>query len=182
MNRLVVNFYGAPNSGKTVSATSLFAQLKKRSIDVVLVTEFAHEKVVEENHTALSNQLFIWASQQYKVFAGYRHAQVVVTDSPILLGSIYNQDASPSLHDVILTEHHKYNNLNLVMQLDDEYPYSMVGRIHSQEESKAIENRILELLSLHDIPFLSYKNTTEADLVEFIESAISENEDDSQEL
>jgi molybdopterin-guanine dinucleotide biosynthesis protein len=172
MNRLLVNFYGAPNSGKTVSATSLFAALKKRSVDVVLVTEFAHEKVVEENETALSNQLYIWANQQYKIFSGYRHAQVVVTDSPILLGSIYNKDASESLHDVILTEHHKYTNLNLVMELQDDYPYSMVGRIHSLDESKVIENRIFDLLSFHDIPFLTYKDTTEADLVTFIEDAI----------
>src|SRR5690554_1065490 len=96
-DRLLVNFFGPPNSGKTVAATSVFSKLKKRHIDTVLISEFATAKVVEENKMAMKNQLYIWANQQYQIFCGYHHAKVTVTDSPILLGAIYNIQAHPSL-------------------------------------------------------------------------------------
>lgn len=174
VKKLIVNLYGSPSAGKTVAATSIFSQLKKRGLDVVLVSEFAHEKVVEENKMALSYQLHIWSTQAYRLYCAYQHAQIVVTDSPILLGSIYNDKGSTALHTVILEEHHKYNNLNVVMELDPKYPYSMVGRIHNFDESLEIENRIFEMLSLNDIPFLRYVDTTEEDILALITEAVED--------
>jgi hypothetical protein len=173
-DKLVVNYFGAPNSGKTVAAASTFSKLKKRHLDTVLINEFATAKVVEENKMALANQLFIWANQQYQIFCGYNHAQVVVTDSPILLGAIYNTQAHPALYEVIFQEHKKFNNLNIMMQLDNSFPYSMVGRIHSFTESLGIEAQIINLLEVNDIPFLFYNQTTEDEIVDLIESSINE--------
>lgn len=166
--KLVINFYGAPGSGKTVAATSLFANLKRRHMDAVLVSEFAHAKVVEENKMGLQNQLWIWANQQYNIFCGYNHADVVVTDSPILLGSVYNKGSSPALHQLVMDEHRKYNNFNIVMELDESFPYSMVGRIHDQTQSLAIQNDIIELLEVHDITYARYKDYTEDDIADII--------------
>lgn len=167
-DRLLVNFFGPPNSGKTVAATSVFSKLKKRHIDTVLISEFATAKVVEENKMAMKNQLYIWANQQYQIFCGYHHAKVTVTDSPILLGAIYNIQAHPSLYEVIFEEHKKYNNLNIMMELDDSYPYSMIGRVHSFTESQSIGNQMIEMLESHNIPFIYYNQTTEDDIVDLI--------------
>lgn len=166
VGKLCLNFFGPPCSGKTVAATSIFSQLKKRHIDAVLIPEYATMRVVESNKMALANQLNIWANQQYQIFCGYHHAQVVVTDSPILLGAIYNE--SPGLKEVILEEHQKYNNLNIVLELDGTYPYSMVGRIHSFTESQSIGNRIIELLEVNDIPHIFYNELSEDEIVDLI--------------
>lgn len=170
--KLVVNFYGSPGAGKTVAATSLFASLKRSHIDAVLVNEFAHHKVVENNKTALNNQLYIWANQQFNIFAGYHHADVVITDSPMLLGIIYNTQASPMLREVILHEYNKYNNLNLLVTMDGSHPYSMVGRIHSFTQSVTLQNEICEMLDDHEIPYVNYREYTEDEIVELVKEAI----------
>lgn len=171
MDRLLINLFGSPGSGKTVAATSLFAKLKARHLDVVLVSEFAHHKVVEENSVALANQLYIWANQQYNIFCGYRHARVVVTDSPILLGCIYNE-GNHSLRTVIEEEHKKYNNFNILMELDGSYPYSMMGRCHSYTESLNIGQRIEDLLTELELPFVRYRDYTEDEIVDLIVNVI----------
>jgi hypothetical protein len=170
--KLVVNLYGSPHAGKTVAATSLFAQLKKHHVSVELVSEFAKDCVIEENKMALENQLFIWSNQQYKIFCGYKHAQITVTDSPILLGAIYNRDASVSLLSVIVEEYHKYNNFNIFLELDPKHPYSMSGRIHSFTESMSIQNELRDLLEVNDIPYINYNDATEEEIVQLILESI----------
>ena len=170
--KLLINFFGSPAAGKTVAATSLFAALKRNHVDTVLVSEFAHHRVIEENSTGLKNQLWIWANQQYNIFCGYNHATVTVTDSPILLGAIYNTDASPALLDVIFEQHHRYNNLNVVMELDLRHPYSMTGRVHSLTESLTIQSRIFDMLDEREIPYIRYSEVTEDDLVKLVMDAI----------
>lgn len=167
---LVINFFGPPNAGKTVAATSMFAKLKRAHVDVVLISEFAHQMVVEEHQIALNNQLYIWASQQFRIFAGCYHARVVVTDSPILLGYVYNTGNIP-LQELILAEHRKYTNFNIVLDLA-EFPYSMVGRIHDRAASVTIGNDIVKMMGKYDIPFLSYSDYIEEEIVEIILSTL----------
>ena len=179
MNKLVINCLGSPGSGKTVAATSLFAALKKQHLDVIYVPEFAREKVVEGNMMALSNQHFIFANQQYRIFSAYKHASLAVTDSPILLGIIYNP-VHPDLHTVIHREHQRYNNLNIMMELDTAHPYSMVGRIHDQTESIAIQRNIFNMLHDADIPYLLYNETTEEEIVQLIIETMHDDTDSLQ--
>jgi hypothetical protein len=167
-NKLVVNFIGAPGSGKTVAAASVFSQLKKTHVPTALVSEFAYQMVIEANASALKNQLYVWANQQFRIFCGYQHSQITVTDSPILLGAIYNTNASEALMQVFFEEYHRYNNFNILVTLDHSRPYSMTGRIHSFTESISIENQIIDLMNNNDIPFVSYDDTTEEDLVSLI--------------
>lgn len=172
MSKLVINLYGSPGAGKTLAASSIFAALKRNHIDSVLISEAAKDFVVEENDTALANQLYVWATQQYRIFAGYRHAQVVVTDSPMLLGIIYNTEASPLFEHVVLHEYHKYNNLNLLVTMDGNHPYSMVGRIHSFTQSVALQNEICSMLEDNSIPFVNYRDYSEDEIVELVKEAI----------
>jgi hypothetical protein len=172
MNNLCVNFFGSPGSGKTVAASSIFAALKKCHVDVGLVTEYARMAVIEQNQMALDNQLYVWATQAHHIFCAYRSYQVVVTDSPIPLGVIYNANSSPALPDVIFDTYHQYNNFNIILELDESRPYSMAGRIHSFEESLRIQNQILELLENRNIPFVMYNETNEEELMSLIMEAV----------
>jgi predicted ATPase len=170
-NKLVVNFFGAPGAGKTVAATSLFAELKKRHLNVVLISEFAHQVAVEENRTAFTNQLYIWANQQYRIHCGYRHADIVITDSPILLGCVYNSDEL--LHQVIEREHRKYQNFNILLEMHPEYPYSMVGRVHSFEEAVHIEERIKILLGRLHLKYITYGEYTQMEIADLITNVLA---------
>jgi ABC-type dipeptide/oligopeptide/nickel transport system ATPase component len=166
--KVCVNLYGSPGSGKSVAATSLFARLKKEHVPTVFVNEYATECVLENNQRALENQLVIWATQQFRIFCGYKSAQITVTDSPLLLGLIYQTDAPVAMQDVILDHYHRYNNFNIFMTLDTGHPYSLAGRVHSLTESMSIENQLRELLYEHDIPFLDYNDANEEEIVQLI--------------
>jgi ABC-type dipeptide/oligopeptide/nickel transport system ATPase component len=173
MTKLVCNLFGSPGSGKSVAAASIFTQLKKHHLNVGLVTEYARDAIIEKNALALQNQLFLWATQVHRIFCAYEHYDVVVTDAPILLGSIYNLDATSAMHQVILEQHQKYDNFNIMIPLDSDRPYSMVGRVHSLTESLSINNQIFQLLDSHDIPYLQYSDFEEPEIIGLILDAIS---------
>src|ERR1041385_6113072 len=140
MKKLVINFLGAPSAGKSVAATSIFAQLKKQNVDVLYVGEFAKDLVVEDNKLALRNQLYVWATQYHRIFCAHEHAQITVTDSPILLGLFYqNETTHKSIHEVILSCHKEFNNVNILVELDTNRPYSMTGRVHTLDQSLKIQ-------------------------------------------
>jgi molybdopterin-guanine dinucleotide biosynthesis protein len=176
MNQLIVNILGPPASGKTTIATSLFSLLKKKGVNVGLVVEYATMAVIEQNQMALKDQLYVWSNQQHHIFCASHHYDIVVTDSPILLGYIYNVQASPALQTVILETHYQYENLNVFVELDAARPYTMAGRIHGLTEAMGINQQILDLLAHYDIPFLRYHDYTEEEIVSLILSVVEEAE------
>ena len=57
MNKtLVVNLFGVPGAGKSTGAAYIFAMLKMYGINAELITEYAKDKVWEENTQAFKNQ------------------------------------------------------------------------------------------------------------------------------
>ena len=63
MNKMTIccNLFGSPGSGKSTMAALVFSRLKMLNINCELVTEFAKDKVWENNNTALANQLYVFA-------------------------------------------------------------------------------------------------------------------------
>lgn len=151
-----VNFYGGPAAGKTTAAAELYAYLKKDDLNVEMAHEVAKEFVLEENKVALSYQLMVWANQCYRIYTAYRHADILVTDSPILLGAIYNENASPAFLEVVMDQYHLFNNINVVVPRQLQTSHSMSGRIHSLTESISIDNQIIHLLEKNNIPYVTY--------------------------
>jgi nucleoside-triphosphatase THEP1 len=161
MKKCVVSLYGGPGCGKTTAAASLYAHLKQKGLNVEMAPEIAKEFVLEENKVALSYQLMVWANQCYRIYAAYRHADIVITDAPILLGAIYNENASPAFIDVIMEQYDSFNNINIVVPRQDTIGHSMVGRLHSLTQSISIDNQIVHLLDRHNIPYMTYQGDNE---------------------
>jgi tRNA uridine 5-carbamoylmethylation protein Kti12 len=170
---LVVNMLGGPGGGKTTTAVSLYSALKKNDIESLLVGEFAQEKVIENNRTALSHQKYIWANQLYKIQCAYEKCPITISDSPVILGAIYNIDASDAFKQVVLEEHHAFNNFNIMIRRNLNYPHSMVSRIHTLEESITIDQEIIELLDSNNIKYIYNDELSEPDLVEVIRALIA---------
>ena len=89
---ILINLFGGPGVGKSTGAAYVFSQLKMRGINCELVGEFAKDKVWEENWVALKNQAYIFGKQYYKIARCADQVDVVVTDSPVLLSLIYNDN------------------------------------------------------------------------------------------
>ena len=64
---IIVNLLGTPGAGKSTGCAYIFSKLKLAGINAELITEFAKDKVWEDNHAALSNQLYIFGKQNYKI-------------------------------------------------------------------------------------------------------------------
>jgi hypothetical protein len=172
VNKLCINFFGGPNSGKTLAAASLFTRLKKLHIDSELVAEFPKDLVLEDNKTALANQIYVFANQLYRVQCAYNNTTVSVVDSPLLLSAIYNPNTSKHLINLIFEQHKKFNHLNVFVERDLEFPHSMKGRIHSLTESITIDNQIVHLLENNNFPYISYREIGEDNLIQIITTEI----------
>ena len=58
-NTIIINLFAGPGAGKSTGAAFIFSKLKMLGIDAELVTEFAKDKVWEQNKEAFKCQFYI---------------------------------------------------------------------------------------------------------------------------
>ena len=139
-----VNFYAGPGAGKSTVAASVFAELKKNHVNCELITEFAKRKVWEGNTECLNNQLYITAKQQYLMWTVSKHVDIIVTDSPLMLGCIYGND--DLLNQIIQREYNKYNNIDIFLRRNTKFEYQSNGRIQTLDEAIDKDNEIFTII------------------------------------
>lgn len=142
-NTLVVNIFGGPGTGKSTAAAYIFARLKMKGIDCEYVTEYAKDKVWENNSEAFRNQIYIGGKQSFKISRCAGKVDVIVTDSPILLSAAY-ETKNPHYRDTMIYEFNKYVNFNILMKRVVNYDHN--GRNQNEKEALEIDRRIEELI------------------------------------
>ena len=150
-NTIILNFTGAPGAGKSTGAAYTFAKLKMLGIDAELATEFAKDKVWEENPTPFKNQAYIFGKQSYRLSRVVGKVEVIVTDSPLLLSIIYNNDErlTENFNETVKDVWNSYNNLTYFVHRVK--PYNKNGRHQTEEESDALSNDILKLFEDNNV-------------------------------
>ncbi len=159
---IVINLYGAPGAGKSTGAAYLFSQLKLSGINVELVTEFAKDKVWEENKAVFENQVYLFGKQYFRMSRVDGKVDVVVTDSPLLLSSYYNKDevVLGEEFDALVTKVAKsYNSINIF--INRVKPYNPKGRFQTEEESDLVCLELKNFLKEHDVDCLFYNGCQE---------------------
>jgi hypothetical protein len=149
---VVVNLFGAPGAGKSTGAAIVFAELKKAGINAELVTEFAKDKTWEHNMMALGCQEYVFGKQSYRLRRCRDDVEVIVTDSPLPLGLIYNNNPAldQNFTNVVMNVFNTYDNHNYYITRVK--PYNPKGRNQTEEESDALAKPILFLLIDNNIP------------------------------
>lgn len=144
---LVVNLFGTPGAGKSTGAAYIFSQLKMCGYNVELVTEFAKDKVWENNEEVFKNQAYIFGKQSFKLSRCKDKVDIVVTDSPLLLSALYNSDPvlGEKFNEVIADVFNSYNNINFLVERSK--PYNPIGRNQTEEESDALKRPLIQLLT-----------------------------------
>jgi hypothetical protein len=156
-NTLIVNLYGGPGSGKSTGAAYIFSRLKMDGIDAELVTEFAKDKVWEENKTVFNCQFYISGKQAFRIARCFGKVDVIVTDSPIRLGKIYaDMNGEKYLGRACIDEADKYRDSSIDIILRRVKPYNPNGRNQTEEESDAITRRIRYMLEYYKVPHLTF--------------------------
>jgi len=153
---LLVNLFAGPSAGKTTAALELTAALKKKGYNVEYVSEFAKELVLENKTEFLKNQEYV-TDEQYHRLDRLRNSgvEIIVTDSPVLLGKIYGETTiSKEYSEKLLSYHNSFDNFNLFVNRGE--TFQTEGRVHNLEQSREIDKKIIAMLREHKVFYGTY--------------------------
>ena len=172
---ILVNLFGAPGAGKSTGAAYIFSQLKMRGINAELVTEFAKDKVWEGSKAVFENQAYIFGKQYFRISRCADQVDVIVTDSPLLLSILYNndEDLGGTFDAVVRRVAQKYNSKNYYLKRVKDYNPS--GRFQTEEESDEIATELKRLLDREGVDYkacrgdvIGYEQIVEDIMREFV--------------
>jgi len=96
--------------------------------------------------------------------------EIIVTDSPIILGSIYLKEPNSDFEETSTKIFNERQNFNVFIERDDFFESE--GRIHNYEESLEKDNEIKALLRRNDLNYGEYGHDAIKTCVCDIESAV----------
>ncbi|MEY8573160.1 hypothetical protein AALD01_01945 [Oscillospiraceae bacterium 21-37] len=158
---LVVNLFGAPGSGKSTGAAYVFSKLKLAGVNAELVTEFAKDKVWEDNRLALANQAYLFGEQYYRLTRLDGKVDVAVSDSPLLLSNFYVNDVvlGDEFEGLVKKVFLSFTSLNAMIKRVKEF--DPVGRIHNEKQSDTLFTIMKNYLDHNGVEYNQYDGCVE---------------------
>ncbi len=150
---LLINLFAGPGSGKSTTAAGVFSLLKMHDVNCELVTEFAKDLTWEGRHKALGNQYYVWGKQHHRLWRIKDQVDVIITDSPIILGLIYGKDKPKCFRDTVLDSFNEFNNMNYFLKRLK--VYNPKGRNQTEDEAKSLDADVIEVLVSNNIEYIS---------------------------
>lgn len=171
---LIVNFFGGPSSGKSVLTGGLFYHLKMdHYINCEMAREVAKPLVWNGHEKVLEDQDYVTACQRQIIEQLKDKVDVVICDSPLLLGMIYAPDHYPdSFKDFTLWTFNQYTNLNFFVNRNK--PFDPSGRRHTEEESISADKKIKDILNENSIPYFDVLTNGLDTVVQMVVNAIND--------
>lgn len=154
MNTIVINLFGEPSAGKSTAAMDITARLKRKGINAEYVSEFAKDKVYENNGEVFKHQEYMFGKQSYKMGRVRDKVQVMVVDSPLILCIVYNKDKAilgEDFNKTVLNMFNSYNNRNYL--LARKHTYENEGRFQNENEALEVRNQIVKALDDMNIAY-----------------------------
>lgn len=150
---IVVNLFGVPSAGKSTGSAYVFAILKAYGINAELVTEYAKDKVWENNEEVFKNQAYIFGKQSFRLSRCADKVDVVITDSPLPLSIFYNKSKvlGEDFNRTVMNVFNSYKNMNYL--IDRVKPYNPNGRLQTEKESDALKRPMIDLLKNNKIGY-----------------------------
>lgn len=168
-NTIVINILGGPGVGKTTLASELFTLLKKHGYEVENVSEFAKELVWAERTDAFNDRLYMHAEQNHRLLNMNGKLDYIITDSPLILTSVYNNfymknvysdEYNEMIDHVVRETWNLYNNVTFLLKRSNEYVNN--GRRESESEANAVDSYTLAYLINNNIPFTTLSSRESA--------------------
>jgi hypothetical protein len=150
---ILVNLFGGPGAGKSTGAAYIFSQLKMAGVNCELVTEFAKDKVWEGNKEVFKNQAYIFGKQYFKISRCADKVDVIITDSPLLLSIVYNDNPvlGDSFNETVKNVFSSFNSMNYILSREKEY--NPIGRNQTESEAKEVDVQVRTMLDQEQIPY-----------------------------
>lgn len=162
MKTLVVNLYAGPSAGKTSLASRLFSEINitKPFGEPFWVQEYAKELVLQKRFDLLANQPHVTKEQCRRIEMLAGNVDIIVTDSPVLLGLVYSSEEHLSETKKIihsLSENADVENVNFFVErigLD----FDERGRLGTIDDALQKDNEIKEMLEKTGTPYHIVEN------------------------
>lgn len=164
-NTIVINAFAGPGAGKTTSAWEIASALKKAGFSVELAPEYAKELVWTDRADLLdgseANQLEVLQEQTRRIDVLYGKVDFILTDSPLILNSTYLAEYDSDYEALNMELFAQYHNFSYYVERDPEpNAYEPEGRIHSYEQSLAIDEQLKSTLKRLNIYVGRYNHST----------------------
>lgn len=185
---IVINGYGGPGAGKSTACLEITAALKKEGYNAEYVQEYAKELVYEKDMEMLDgspeHQYEILKEQTRRMDRLYDQVDFIVTDSPVMLNTIYNKQLTPEYESLVNELQGEYINYSFFMERDASN-FEEEGRIHNLTESIEKDNEIKDMLQKNEIKYKTYNheniNEIVNDAIDFYEK-INEGKSNEKEV
>jgi len=146
---LIVNLYGSPSAGKSVTRADVFSRLKKAGVNCEEVVEYAKKLVWQRRGKSLSCQPYIFGKQLHEIEVLRNEVDVVITDSPLLLSRYYalrhNAEVPQSFLDCVADIARSMNTMNYFITRS--HPYQTQGRQQTEQESDQVSLELRAMLT-----------------------------------
>jgi hypothetical protein len=156
---LVVNLFGAPGSGKSTVQADIYRRLKQQRVNAEIILEWAKMLTWEKRHSVLRlGQPYILGKTLFDMrVLEEAGVDVLVMDSPILLGATYdalNQHPTSDLFLPMVADiHARFDNINFMLRRT--FAYEAEGRNQNADGSEAIDRALRAVLDRFSLPFMS---------------------------
>ncbi len=154
----VINLFGGSGLGKSTTAALIFGEMKLAGLHCELVREYVKEWAWSGRTIQPEDQKLIFENQLARESLYYKKLDYIVTDSPLLLGPIYQKyytGADPmteaAFAAIKMAENTGVEYVNFVLQRNQEYDPR--GRYETAEQAKEVDAMVLQYLKDHVLPF-----------------------------
>lgn len=171
----VFDLYGGPGTGKSTSAALMYAYLKLKGVNSELVREYVKDWAWEERKINTYDQLYLLGKQIRRESLVYGKTDVIVTDSPVMLGIYYSRRFSPpdiaEAVEAAAMAFYRQASLDgyehIHVMLNRIKPYESAGRYQTEAEAKDIDGGVERMLNEFGVKYVVC-DPTEEDLQQLL--------------
>lgn len=178
----VINLLGEPSVGKSSTSGGVFYEFGVNGFKSEVVNEvakgFAWETPKDPRtgnalqHPIFGQQVYLLGEQNRWLERVDKGRDCVIMECPLIMTAIYQpEDYFKSFTPIVLDHFKSYKNINFLIQRN--HGFDPDGRVHNEQEAKAVREKLIRFMEENDIPYITIK--TSRDINKRIVKYVQEN-------
>ena len=156
----VINLLGGSGLGKSTTAALVYGEMKNQGRQVELVREFVKEWAWEGKKVTSIGQSIIYGRQLERESLLYGKVDYIITDSPLILCSVYRSFyyGSGVIAPLILKDMDEIKSMGVEhvnFLLTRKKQFDCRGRYEDEKTAKKVDVAVKTFLDYHQIPYVN---------------------------